>query len=272
MKENEFYIPRTRVYEVADPDNNNMTIEKKSQLTTFEPTEKFEPFCLTNCEHSFGLVANCSTPYVRVIDKQAGADGEIGWTINAAGRYAESQTFRDTHRPIVTRGLAALLLANARFVRNMWRIDTKLISMYRQCAEEGVPFSEKELKTHQSEERKLWQDSMDEAKRWLPAELFDVICRTMQSYCNANIVDPDTRDERIVKALGGDTAKYDLLVELCLNAKRVSDYAKALKIVTLDISLMGFVRLMKASGRFPMLENGKTLMQDYKKIYKAMRR
>ncbi len=273
--ENEFYIRHQRIHKIADPDNPLKTIDKPSEIVTYEPVEQFEPFRLDGIDHSFAIVTNCTRPYVRVINDELATDGEIGWRVSAVGQFARNKTFRDLHRPIVCKGLAALLLKSAKMIRGVWRIDSERIEgQYRMNEEQGAEFTEQELVEHQQAERGRWEQAQAEAKKWLPFDLYDLLHRRIELYCNCRIVDPDARDAQLVEMLKGDTTSYDLLIEKNKGAKNVSQLGRIVKMIISgkDIELKGFVDTMMQSGKFEILNNGKTLDNNYKTIWKAANR
>jgi len=197
--------------------------------------------------------------------------GVIFWKVSETGIYAASQTFRDEHRPVVARGLAAVLLANSKYFFENWHIDFQIRDNYKQKVKRllGVEaFTEEELKKHQSMERNLWLDSMTECKKWIPKELHEEITRIVEEYCSEPIVE---RDRKILEIFGNDTKQYDMFFEQCRKAaslNRLGDIvAETLKARGAKRGVMKkLISLMQRSKLFDLLNNG----SDEEKNYRSM--
>ncbi len=241
-------------------------------FVTYEPTEHFEPFTIgdLNC----GIVTNSTRQYVRIIDEAAGKDGEIGWVINAAGDYAANKGKRDKYRPIVAQGLAAQLVYQAKFVRDVWRVNANAIAtQYRRDEQGQWPFSDDELQRHLAEEAERWRETQANAKRLLPKELYNIIHRAVESYCCTRLIDPDEWDQGILKALHGDASKYDALIAAAISARTRSDLGRAAAAIIKDSGIVfkSLVKAMTDSGKFEQL-NGKSASANYATMYRAANR
>lgn len=268
-RQNEFYKPTARSYEVTDPNNPDKTVIKKG-LIRFAPVEEFEAFKLVGCDHSFAIATNCTIPYVRATTQSELNDmgaGVIFWKVSETGIYAASQPYRDEHRPVIARGLAAVLLASSKYVFNHWHIDSQVRENYKQMVQRmlGVEaFSVEELEQHQATERNLWLDSMTECKRWIPKDLFDEITRNVDE----TIIE---RDKDLLKMFGNDTTQYDLFFNRCQEAKSRNQLGY---IVTATLKERGakrgmkkkLISLMQRSKLFDLLNNG----CDEEKNYRSM--
>ena len=241
-------------------------------FVTYEPTEHFEPFAIggLNC----GIVTNSTRQYIRIIDETAGKDGEIGWVINAAGDYAANKEKRDKYRPIVAQGLAAQLVYQAKFVRGVWRVNADAIAtQYRRDEQGQWPFSDVELQRHLAEEAERWRETQENAKRWLPRDLYDIVHRSVESYCCTRLIDPDVRDKGILDALHGDTSKYESLIEAGSSARTPSDLGRAVAAIIKDSNIVfkSLVKAMTDSGKFAQL-NGKSASANYATMHRAANR
>ena len=234
-------------------------------LVTYEPTEHFEPFRKEGCEFSFGIVTNSLRPYVRV---KAGNDGQL-WKIDATSQYAASATFRDVHRPIVARGLAAQLLYHAECERGIWTVNTDTIGKQYRASEEGKRrFTPTELQDHLREETERWRATQDEAKKWLPLELFSLIHEAVENYCQTTIIADNARDTRLLQMLDGDKSKYDMLIERGTSATKYRELGRVVvKIFEgKQTDRMAIVAAMMDSGKFAQLD-GRPLRKNYKALF-----
>lgn len=176
---------------------------------------------------------------------------------------------RDELAPKVAKGLAAVLLKDARKVRGRWRLPNKeaLIESYKSAAEEGFPFDDMEWTEHVDAEKNFWCDYRDVLERTIPKDLFDLTRGAIADYCHSPLPDPNCYTP-LLKLLSGDKQLYNRLLSEAQNTTSRNQLGKVIRQVIKQAkkpvpTLKAMVETMQESGKFEQLNNGKPAADNY---------
>jgi hypothetical protein len=178
---------------------------------------------------------------------------------------------RDELAPKVAKGLAAVLLKDARKVRGRWRLPNKeaLLESYKNAAEEGAPFDNEEWKEHTDAEKIFWCDYRAVLEKSIPQVLYNLIRDAIADYCHSTLPDPN-RYNPLLKLLKSDDL-YDRFVSDAQNANSRNQLGKVIRQAKNQAknpkaTLKAMVTAMQQSGLFEQLNNGNTIETNYRAI------
>lgn len=238
------------------------------------------------------FIGNCGLPYVRLCHTKDAYKMPLFPTFNLMAKPAriygatrttkfvevysatarfdekEAERKRDDLAPKVAKGLAAVLLKDARKVRGRWRLSDKkaLFESYRSAAEEGTPFDDVELKEHTDAEKIFWCDYRAVLEKSIPQVLYNLIRDAIADYCHSTLPDPN-RYHPLLELLKSDEL-YDRFVSEAQNANSLNQLGQVIrqakeKAKNRKVTLKALLEVMQQSGLFKLLDNGATTETNY---------
>lgn len=242
------------------------------------------------------FIGNCGLPYVRLCHTKDAYKMPLFPTFNLMAKPAriygatrttkfieeysataklddeqKTERKRDELAPKVAKGLAAVLLKEARQVRGRWRLPNKeaLIESYKSAAEEGFPFDNMEWTEHVDSEKNFWCDYRDALEKIIPKELFNLVRDAMADYCHSPFPTPN-RYSPLLELLKSSEL-YDRLASEAQNSTSLIQLGKVIRQAKLqaknpDATIKAIASAMQDSRQFGLLNNGKSIEANYKSM------